>query len=266
MSHDVHAHEHDHKPSAFGKNTTGIGLFLIAAIILLLILFGWNKWKGATAEADHYRWETTEAGHDAHGGHDAHAAGHGEPAHEEAAPVALVKPEELGSFDSTSGNFIYSTGESITITLPDSAKTLLTVGAHSTEAKLYHFLSDAAEKVNETDKTQGWITCDRIYFESGKASLTAASKKQVANIAAILKAFPAATVKVGGYTDNTGSEPANKKVSGERAGAVAAAVKGSGIANEIASEGYGPEHPIADNATKEGQALNRRVDIRVTKK
>jgi OOP family OmpA-OmpF porin len=265
-------HEEHSQPAApgFGTNTNGLGIFIVAIVAVCLALFCWNYWKDASRETELYRWDASVKGGHGHGeGHE--AAGHGEEhATTEAAPshahATLADPAALGTLDTVTGNFILSVGDNIKITLPDSAKTVLEVGANSTEAKLFHFLSDAGAKVNETDKTQGWITSDRIYFETGKAGLTAESKKQISNLALILKAFPTAEVKVGGYTDNTGSADANVKVSGERATAVQKAIVAAGAKNAIAAEGYGPEHPIANNSTKEGQALNRRVDLRVTKK
>ena len=101
-----------------------------------------------------------------------------------------------------------------------------------------------------------------------KSELTEKSKEQVDNIAKILKDFPKATIKLGGYTDNTGSVDANNKISAERANFVKNELVKAGIAaSRISAEGYGPQHPIcAANDTKECQAQNRRVDIRVTNK
>jgi len=116
------------------------------------------------------------------------------------------------------------------------------------------------------DKTQGWITCDRIFFETGKAELTESSKTQIANITTILNAFPDAALKVGGYTDTTGNKDANMKLSEARANSVAEMLVQDGAKNEIAHEGYGDQWPLASNATPEGRAMNRRVDIRATTK
>lgn len=172
----------------------------------------------------------------------------------------------VGKLDTLSGNFIYDTGILTDLTLPNGTK-ISQVGANSTEAKLFNFLNDKNAMVSE-DKTKGWITLDRIYFDTGKAILKSESQQQIKNIVEILKAFPTATVKVGGYTDNTGSADANTKVSAERATTVASLISTSGIStNNIASEGYGPLHPICEaNDTPECQAQNRRVDIRVIKK
>ncbi len=251
MHHDEHASVATAEKSS---QTNGFGLLLLTIVAVLLALFCWYMWKSGSKEADHYRFAEETAMHE-------HEAPEGEEA-----GGAMLNPAELGSLDTTTGNFIFNVGDNIKITLPDSAHTVLEVGANSTEAKLYKFLTDASVEVNAEDKTQGWITCDRIYFETGKAALTADSKKQISNIAAILKAFPAAELKVGGYTDNTGSAEINEKLSADRAAAVKNAIEGLGASNATASEGYGPLHPIASNETAEGKALNRRTDLRVTKK
>jgi K(+)-stimulated pyrophosphate-energized sodium pump len=163
------------------------------------------------------------------------------------------------------GNYIYDLGEDISFKLPSGQE--LKVGKLSSEFKLFGFLSDTKSAV-DVDKTKGWISLDRTYFVSGKSELTAASATQVANIAAILKAYPTAKIKLGGYTDNTGAVAVNNKISAERATFVKEQLEKAGVATgTIEAEGYGPQHPIcAANDTKECLAQNRRVDIRVTVK
>jgi K(+)-stimulated pyrophosphate-energized sodium pump len=175
-----------------------------------------------------------------------------------------VATEAVSKIDAD-GNYMYDLGENTSLKLPNG--TLLNVGSLSSENKLFTFLSDANAKVS-ADKTQGWISLDRTYFVTGKAELTEKSKEQVANIANILKAYPNAKIKLGGYTDNTGALDINKKISADRANFVKSQLEKAGVAaSNIVAEGYGPEHPIcAANDTKECQAQNRRVDIRVTNK
>ena len=110
-----------------------------------------------------------------------------------------------------------------------------------------------------------WFEFDRLQFETDSAVLKSGSTEQLSNIAAILKAYPAATVKIGGYTDNTGDAAANVRLSQMRAEAVRDQLQGMGIdPSRLAAEGYGGQHPVADNNTAEGRAQNRRVAIRVT--
>ncbi|MEP7372021.1 MAG: OmpA family protein [Chitinophagaceae bacterium] len=172
-----------------------------------------------------------------------------------------------GKLDSVTGNYIYDQGTETELKFPDS--TVLKVGANSTEARLFKMLTDTAWSIDTMDKTKNWISFDRAYFEKGKAILTLESQAQVKNIATILKKFPASSIKIGGYTDNTGDSVINKKISGERAKKVMSELIKLGAAptqiNEAA--GYGSEHPVCPaNDTPDCKARNRRVDLKVASK
>ncbi|PKN54943.1 MAG: hypothetical protein CVU56_23860 [Deltaproteobacteria bacterium HGW-Deltaproteobacteria-14] len=133
------------------------------------------------------------------------------------------------------------------------------------ESQLIAFLDDAARAVDDTT----WFDFDRLTFASGSAALDMeASRPQIANLAAILTAYPALKLKIGGYTDNTGPAAANKKISLQRAQAVVKALGDAGVAaDRLEAEGYGPEHPVCEaNDTEECRAQNRRIAMRVTAK
>ena len=69
-------------------------------------------------------------------------------------------------------------------------------------------------------------------------------------------------MQVLGHTDDTGSASYNYDLSQRRAAAVSAVLIGSGVpATRIQTIGRGMDQPVASNATPEGRALNRRVDI-----
>jgi outer membrane protein OmpA-like peptidoglycan-associated protein len=139
----------------------------------------------------------------------------------------------------------------------------LNVPENGVESHLLSFITDANRPVSDTV----WFNFDRLLFETGSSKLSPTSKEQVDNIAAILKAYPAVNIKLGGYTDNVGNAAANQKLSGDRANTVKAALVERGIAaGRLAAEGYGDAHPVADNSTPEGREQNRRIAIRVTKK
>lgn len=110
-----------------------------------------------------------------------------------------------------------------------------------------------------------WFNFDRLTFATGKATLDMdKSGEQLNNIAEIMKGYANVKVKLGGYTDNTGNEAANMTLSQNRADAVKTALVAKGIAaDRIETEGYGIAHPVADNATPEGRAKNRRIALRV---
>lgn len=172
--------------------------------------------------------------------------------------------KEDGTLDDK-GNYVYNLGENLVITLANGTE--LNVGEFSTENKLYKALSDADFEVSE-DKTQGWITLDRVYFDTGKDNLTEESRQQLDNIIELMKVYPNAEIKLGGYTDNTGSQEVNIRVSDSRAKSVMNDMIENGIeTNRLSAEGYGPEHPICPaNDTDICKAKNRRVDVRLIKK
>jgi outer membrane protein OmpA-like peptidoglycan-associated protein len=151
--------------------------------------------------------------------------------------------------------------ESIKVKLPDNTEIDAYKGGIEDMLVTYLLSNDAISK----DK---WFDFDDLNFETGSSTVTAASSKQVDNIAAILKAFPSVKIKIGGYTDNTGDSTANVKLSQARADAVLEKLKASGTsAKQLAgAEGYGPTHFVAPNDTEENKIKNRRISINVREK
>ena len=134
--------------------------------------------------------------------------------------------------------------------------------ANGTEVKLLSFIQGRAPVTKDR-----WFEFDRLNFETDSAVIRPESRDQMRNIATILKAYPATRVKIGGYTDNSGNPDANRQLSQARAEAVCSALEGLGVdRSRVQAEGYGDQHPVADNNTAEGRAKNRRVAILVTQK
>ena len=101
-----------------------------------------------------------------------------------------------------------------------------------------------------------------IHFAVDKADILPASQPQVDQVLALLQADPSLTLAVEGHTDNTGSAARNRALSQARARAVVAALAAKGIdAARLSAAGFGQDTPIADNATEEGRAKNRRVEL-----
>jgi len=139
----------------------------------------------------------------------------------------------------------------------------LNIPERGIESKLIAFIEDSTRAVNDTT----WFDFDRLNFASGSATILPESQEQINNIVAVLKAYPHVNVKVGGYTDNVGSAAANLRLSQQRANAVSKELVNHGIpANRLQAEGYGEQHPVADNSAEEGRARNRRIALKVTKK
>lgn len=109
------------------------------------------------------------------------------------------------------------------------------------------------------------IVLKGVYFATDKAVLVVDAKFILDGAADALLARPELQVEVGGHTDSDASEPYNQQLSERRAKAVMEYLVGKGIeAARLSSKGYGETAPIADNATADGKALNRRVELKVT--
>ncbi len=101
-----------------------------------------------------------------------------------------------------------------------------------------------------------------IQFEFNKARLLPVSNARLDQIVAVLNEYPDYSLSISGHTDNVGKEDYNLRLSYDRASAVRTYLLGKGItATRIEARGYGKLKPIADNKTKAGQALNRRVEM-----
>lgn len=106
---------------------------------------------------------------------------------------------------------------------------------------------------------------DGILFATGKSNLSAAAISELAKFSVSLAQNPDTDVTVYGHTDNTGSRTVNEKLSLERAMAVENYLVGQGLSRaRFTAEGLAYDSPVADNATVEGRAKNRRVEIYLT--
>ncbi|MCR4844059.1 MAG: OmpA family protein [Bacteroidales bacterium] len=104
-----------------------------------------------------------------------------------------------------------------------------------------------------------------ILFDFNKSSLKPEAKESLNKFAEKMADMSETNINVYGHTDNIGSAEANKKVSDQRAAAVAKYLTQKGIAKErIVADGLSFDFPAADNATEEGRAQNRRVEIYVS--
>ncbi len=102
-----------------------------------------------------------------------------------------------------------------------------------------------------------------ILFPTNKSSLNEASKKALSDFAKILTENQDMDVSIMGHTDNTGTLEVNQRISMERAKSVAEFLKAQKVADTQIKEVTGKDYsmPVADNATADGRALNRRVEI-----
>ncbi|MCK9799710.1 OmpA family protein [Pseudomonas sp. MAFF 302030] len=101
-----------------------------------------------------------------------------------------------------------------------------------------------------------------VLFAFDSAELTAEARNQLQGLMAKLAHADVVSIKVIGHTDSQGSDAYNQALSERRASSVAAFLLSQGLApNKLTSQGLGESQPVADNATEQGRALNRRVEL-----
>ncbi|GAB3243764.1 hypothetical protein GCM10027346_40870 [Hymenobacter seoulensis] len=168
-------------------------------------------------------------------------------------------------YDPVTDTYIYNTGQPLALILPDGSSQK--VGANSTEYKLFRLLNDGelTPELSEDASNPKWLTVDRVFFTPGEPTLTPESEEQLQNLAAILKAFPLACIRIGGHTDNTGDPQQSQQLSKQRAEAALVALAGLGIErNRLQAIGYGDQMLVAPNDGPVGRSMNRRLTLAVT--
>jgi outer membrane protein OmpA-like peptidoglycan-associated protein/uncharacterized protein YidB (DUF937 family) len=105
-----------------------------------------------------------------------------------------------------------------------------------------------------------------IHFETGSANISADSMQILVKAAEAIKAAPPGTIiEIGGHTDNQGNPSGNTVLSAARAATVREALVAQGVdPKSLTAQGYGDSKPIADNATEEGRAKNRRIEFTIS--
>lgn len=101
-----------------------------------------------------------------------------------------------------------------------------------------------------------------VTFRSGSADLNTQFFKVLDGVSAVAKKYDKTIIEIAGHTDNVGSASYNMQLSHRRAETVSRYLSSRGVAaNRILTAGGGEDHPIASNATEQGRAANRRVEV-----
>ncbi|MCJ8170116.1 OmpA family protein [Atopomonas sediminilitoris] len=112
------------------------------------------------------------------------------------------------------------------------------------------------------DETIVLSDVDEVLFAFDSAELTEGAKARLAEVALRLKQFPNAVITVGGHTDSVGADSYNQGLSERRAQSAHDYLVSQGVNDDqLNPMGYGESRPMADNATREGRAQNRRVEL-----
>ncbi|AUM28662.1 MULTISPECIES: outer membrane protein Omp38 [Acinetobacter] len=106
----------------------------------------------------------------------------------------------------------------------------------------------------------------RVFFDTNKSNIKDQYKPEIAKVAEKLTEYPNATARIEGHTDNTGPRKLNERLSLARANSVKSALVNeyNVDASRLSTQGFAWDQPIADNKTKEGRAMNRRVFATIT--
>lgn len=138
------------------------------------------------------------------------------------------------------------------------------------EEQLISFLKSDGYKNAADDSAlkDKWYSFDKVNFKIGKSDqLEEGSQQQLDNLVAILKAYPDAKIKIGGYTDKTGDETKNISLSKARAEYIKAALAKAGVGSQVLeAEGYGSKFAtVPAEASNEERAADRKMAIRFAK-
>jgi outer membrane protein OmpA-like peptidoglycan-associated protein len=123
------------------------------------------------------------------------------------------------------------------------------------------------EKVAQVKKTENGLLVQMkndILFDTGSDALKAEGVVELNKMADILAKYSDDRVRIEGHTDAIGDAKHNQALSERRAGAVKTVLVSRGVQErQIEVHGYGESKPVADNATPEGRAKNRRVELHI---
>ena len=109
------------------------------------------------------------------------------------------------------------------------------------------------------------INMSDVLFDTGKYSLKETAREKLARLSGIILSHPGLNLRIEGYTDSTGSDSLNQRLSEQRADTVRDFLLTQGLtADTLNAVGYGKGFPVASNDTSAGRAMNRRVEMVVS--
>ena len=153
------------------------------------------------------------------------------------------------------------------MTARDTADVELQIASAAAAATARTNLRDRLNTALPTRETERGLVAEigGVQFATGTAELNASARASAAKFSGIVASYPGLRFNVEGHTDSTGSVATNNDLSLRRAIAVRDYLIGQGVpASSIDVAGLGSFIPTGDNATAEGRARNRRVEIVVS--
>lgn len=130
------------------------------------------------------------------------------------------------------------------------------------EAKLRKTLRNTGVSVEREGENINLIMPGNITFETGGHGLNNGFYEVLDSVIIVLQEYNQTIIVIAGHTDSQGSASSNQALSERRASSVHNYLVSKQVAEaRIDAVGFGEEHPVADNGTDEGRALNRRVEL-----
>lgn len=184
--------------------------------------------------------------------------------------------------DTTDSTAVVSDTDTATVVTGDSAAVTRTTTdidlngtklrgyANGMEQQMINFLKGDGYKNAADDAAlkDTWYNFDNVNFVFGKSDqITPESVGQLENLAAILKAYPDAKIKVGGYTDKKGDDAANLKLSQARAEYIKKRLSDLGVGGQVLeAKGYGEQFAtVAETASDKEREADRKMAVRFAK-
>ena len=125
-----------------------------------------------------------------------------------------------------------------------------------------HRHEEGTSALEKTIAQTGSAALYGIHFDTDSATLRPDSKPALEAVLGLINNHPGSRWVIAGHTDNQGNGEHNQTLSQSRAASVIAWLKAHGVdGSRLASQGFGASRPVADNASANGRALNRRVEI-----
>lgn len=167
-------------------------------------------------------------------------------------------------------------GEYVAVVYVEHEDVVMTIEkeGHAFEAHVYtkeiaeesHGVAEQKSEVKEI-KVGAPYTIHDIFYATNSAEIDEKSILILNQFAGYLNRNPSMKVEIAGHTDNRGDEEMNMLLSQERAFEVKKLLEGQGVSGQrLTYKGYGPTKPVADNATPEGRAQNRRTEFIIRNK
>lgn len=145
---------------------------------------------------------------------------------------------------------------------PDMKSADLAAGEKGNLAFRLHPHQESTAALERAIAETGTAKIYGIHFDTGSAKLRGDSLPALNAVLGLINNHAGSKWQIAGHTDNQGNADSNQKLSEARAKSVVGWLTGHGIAApQLVPEGFGQNKPVADNATANGRALNRRVEV-----